>query len=89
MDHFRRHLPAIRRQFSSLQMEVQPFVARKSMRELKTLGIDGVMVYQETYHEAIYAQSNSKWERNRTFLAAGNAGYRRYHKIGLGALIAF
>ncbi|QUI98966.1 hypothetical protein KCP74_03660 [Salmonella enterica subsp. enterica] len=36
--------------------------------------IDGVMAYhQETYHEAIYAQHHLK-ERNRTFLAAGNAG---------------
>lgn len=29
MDYFRRHLPTIRRQFSSLQMEVQPLPQRK------------------------------------------------------------
>lgn len=46
MDYFRRHLPAIRRQFSSLQMEVQP-LSQENYAELKTLGIDGVMVYQD------------------------------------------
>ncbi|SUG85791.1 thiamine biosynthesis protein ThiH [Salmonella enterica subsp. enterica] len=40
MDYFRRHLPAIRRQFSSLQMEVQP-LSQENYAELKTLGIDG------------------------------------------------
>lgn len=73
MDYFRRHLPAIRRQFSSLQMEVQP-LSQENYAELKTLGIDGVMVYQETYHEAIYAQHHLKGKKQDFFLAAGNAG---------------
>ena len=55
MDYFRQHLPAIRRQFASLQMEVQP-LSQDEYAELKTLGLDGVMVYQETYHEATYAR---------------------------------
>ena len=56
MDYFRQHLPAIRREFASLQMEVQP-LSQEEYAELKTLGLDGVMVYQETYHEATYALS--------------------------------
>lgn len=40
MDYFRQHLPAIRRQFASLQMEVQP-LAMEEYAELKTLGTDG------------------------------------------------
>ncbi|MEE6801295.1 radical SAM protein, partial [Escherichia coli O8:H10] len=55
MDYFRRHFPAIRRQFASLQMEVQP-LSQAEYAELKALGLDGVMVYQETYHEATYAR---------------------------------
>jgi len=47
MDYFRRHFPAIRGQFASLQMEVQP-LSEDEYAELKTLGLDGVMVYQET-----------------------------------------
>ena len=65
MDYFRRHLPDIRRQFASLQMEVQP-LATEEYAELKRLGLDGVMVYQESYHEAI---SSGGW-KHRTGLAA-------------------
>lgn len=63
MDYFRRHLPTIRQQFSSLQMEVQP-LAEAEYAELKALGLDGVMVYQETYHDAMYAQHHLRG-RNR------------------------
>ncbi|SUX87931.1 thiamine biosynthesis protein [Citrobacter koseri] len=38
MDYFRRHLPTIRRQFSSLQMEVQP-LAEEEYSELKRWGL--------------------------------------------------
>lgn len=37
MDYFRRHLPTIRRQFSSLQMEVQP-LSQETMRSSKHWG---------------------------------------------------
>jgi 2-iminoacetate synthase len=40
-------------------MEVQP-LSEAEYAELKTLGLDGVMVYQETYHEAIYARHHLK-----------------------------
>ena len=48
MDYFRQHLPAIRSQFASLQMEVQP-LATDEYAELKTLGLDGDGL-SETYH---------------------------------------
>lgn len=40
MDYFRQHLPAIRRQFASLQMEVQPW-RRRSTRSSKPLDWTG------------------------------------------------
>ncbi|MTH48443.1 2-iminoacetate synthase ThiH [Intestinirhabdus alba] len=89
MDYFRRHLPAIRRQFSSLQMEVQP-LAEAEYAGLKALGLDGVMVYQETWHEAQYAQHHLKGKKQDFFWRLetpdrlGRAGIDR---IGLGALI--
>lgn len=52
MDYFHR-------QFASLQMEVQP-LSEAEYAEPKRLGLDGLMVYQETYHEAIYAQHHLK-----------------------------
>lgn len=89
MDYFRQHLPAIRREFASLQMEVQP-LSQEEYAELKTLGLDGVMVYQETYHEATYARHHLKGKKQdfifrlETPDRLGRAGI---DKIGLGALI--
>ncbi|MBJ3816374.1 2-iminoacetate synthase ThiH [Shimwellia pseudoproteus] len=89
MDYFRRHLPYIRSQFSSLQMEVQP-LAEEEYAELKNLGLDGVMVYQETYHEATYARHHLRGKKQDFFWRLetpdrlGRAGIDR---IGLGALI--
>lgn len=64
MDYFRQYIPLIRKHFSSLMMEVQP-LATEEYAELKTLGIDGVMVYQETYHEPTY-QLHHLRGKNRT-----------------------
>ena len=89
MDYFRTHFPAIRRQFASLQMEVQP-LAEHEYAELKTLGLDGVMVYQETYQEAVYARHHLRGNKQDFFWRLetpdrlGRAGIDR---IGLGALI--
>ncbi len=54
-------------------MEVQP-LAETEYAELKQLGLDGVMVYQETYHEATYARHHLKGKKTGLLLAAGNAG---------------
>jgi 2-iminoacetate synthase len=89
MDYFRQHLPAIRRQFASLQMEVQP-LAQEEYAELKTLGLDGVMVYQETYHEATYARHHLKGKKQDFFFrleTPDRLGRAGIDKIGLGALI--
>lgn len=89
MDYFRAHFPTIREQFASLQMEVQP-LAEQEYAELKTLGLDGVMVYQETYHEAVYARHHLRGNKQDFFWRLetpdrlGRAGIDR---IGLGALI--
>ena len=89
MDYFRQHLPAIRSQFASLHMEVQP-LATEEYAELKTLGLDGVMVYQETYHESMYAQHHLKGKKQDFFWrldTPDRLGAAGIDKIGLGALI--
>ncbi|AWH89116.1 2-iminoacetate synthase ThiH [Limnobaculum parvum] len=89
MDYFRRHFPAIRQHFSSLMMEVQP-LSSEEYEELKTLGLDAVMVYQETYHRFTYQQHHLKGKKQDFFwrLATperlGEAGI---NKIGLGTLL--
>ena len=89
MNYFREHLPTIRKQFSSLHMEVQP-LDEHEYAELRQLGLDGVMVYQETYHPAVYAQHHLRGKKQdfiwrlETPDRLGRAGI---DKIGIGALI--
>ncbi|AIJ09219.1 MULTISPECIES: 2-iminoacetate synthase ThiH [Edwardsiella] len=89
MAYFRRHLPMIRSQFASLQMEVQP-LSQAEYAELKSLGLDGVMVYQETYHRAAYARHHLRGKKQDFFWrleTADRLGRAGIDKIGLGALI--
>lgn len=89
MDYFRQHLPAIRRHFSSLHMEVQP-LDEHEYAELKTLCLDGVMVYQETYHQATYAEHHLKGNKQDFFWrleTPDRLGRAGVDKIGLGALV--
>ncbi len=89
MSYFRRHLPEIRAQFSTLMMEVQP-LAQEEYAELKTLGLDGVMVYQETYHLPTYARHHLRGHKQDFFWrleTPDRLGTAGIDKIGLGALI--
>ncbi|MBV4414420.1 2-iminoacetate synthase ThiH [Enterobacteriaceae bacterium YMB-R22] len=88
MDYFRKHLPAIRARFSSLQMEVQP-LTQAEYAELKTLGLDGVLVYQETYHQAAYARHHLRGAKQDFFWrleTPDRLGRAGIDKIGLGSL---
>lgn len=70
-------------------MEVQP-LAEAEYAELKQLGLDGVMVYQETYHEATYAHHHLKGKKQDFFWrleTPDRLGRAGIDKIGLGALI--
>lgn len=89
MDYFRRMLPVVKPYASYLMMEVQP-LDTEEYRELIELGLDAVMVYQETYHPATYAEhhlrgkkQDMRW-RMETPDRLGAAGI---DKIGLGALL--
>jgi 2-iminoacetate synthase len=89
MAYFREVLPVIRPHVSYLMMEVQP-LSVDDYRELVGLGLDGVMVYQETYDQPLYQQhhlhgrkKDFRW-RLETPDRLGEAGV---DKIGLGALL--
>ncbi|RLM27458.1 thiamine biosynthesis protein ThiH [Brenneria alni] len=89
MDYFRRVFPLIRPHFSSLMIEVQP-LAQEEYAELKTLGLDGVMVYQETYHPATYQQHHLRGQKQDfhwRLATPDRLGRAGIDKIGLGALI--
>ena len=89
MNYFRQMVPVIKAHFNYLAMEVQP-LKQEDYCELKQLGVDAVMVYQETYHPSTYAQHHLRG--NKTNFAfrletpdrLAKAGI---DKIGIGALI--
>lgn len=89
MGYFRKVFPVIRPYVSYLMMEVQP-LSLEEYQELVSIGLDGVMVYQETYHEPTYdihhlrgKKKDFRW-RLETPDRLGQAGV---DKIGLGALL--
>ncbi len=89
MDYFREQLPRIRRHFSTLAMEVQP-LSQAEYAELKTLGLDAVMVYQETYHAPAYARHHLRGNKQDIawrLATPDRLGRAGIDKIGLGALI--
>ncbi|EJE4173875.1 2-iminoacetate synthase ThiH [Vibrio parahaemolyticus] len=89
MKYFREMVPIIKQRFNYLAMEVQP-LDQDEYAELKTLGLDAVMVYQETYHPKTYAQHHLRGNkmnfryRLETPDRLAKAGI---DKIGIGALI--
>lgn len=89
MPYFERMLPLIRKQFSHISMEIQP-LETSQYRRLRQMGLDAVLVYQETYHPGSYAKYHTRGKKRDygyrldTPDRAGRAGV---HKIGLGVLL--
>ncbi|SUT97282.1 thiamine biosynthesis protein [Actinobacillus lignieresii] len=89
MAYFREKLKLIRPHFSALLMEVQPLQSEE-YAELKTLGLDGVLVYQETYNAAEYAKHHLRGQKQDFIYrldSQDRLGQAGIDKIGLGALI--
>lgn len=89
MAYFEEVIPLIRPHFSHLAMEVQP-LSTDEYQTLARLGVDSVLVYQETYHRAHYAEYHLRGQKQdfdwrlETPDRLGQAGIS---KIGLGALL--
>lgn len=89
MDYFRQTLPQIKSHFSYVAMEVQP-LEQQQYRELKGLGLDAVMVYQETYHARTYTQHHlrgNKTNFNYRLATPDRLAQAGIDKIGIGALL--
>ena len=89
IDYFCFVLPLVRRYFSSVQLEVQPLTSAEYAM-LKSLGVDAVMLYQETYNAAAYQQYHLKGKKSdiRWRLGAPDrVGQAGIDKIGLGILL--
>lgn len=89
VEYFRQILPVIKSEFSYVAMEVQP-LQQVHYEELKTLGLDAVMVYQETYHPSTYASHHlrgNKMDFNFRLETPDRLARAGIDKIGIGALI--
>lgn len=89
MDYLKGALDALRPMFPSLSIEIFP-LDTASYAELIGHGLDGLVVFQETYDEEFYAKvhlggkkRDFRW-RLETPDRGGSAGFRR---LGLGALL--
>ncbi|MCG0022092.1 2-iminoacetate synthase ThiH [Vibrio parahaemolyticus] len=89
MKYFREMVPIIKQRFNYLAMEVQP-LDQDEYAELKTLGLDAVMVYQETYQPKTYAQHHlrgNKMDFRYRLETPDRLAKAGIDKIGIGALI--
>jgi len=89
IEYFCQALPVIRRYFSSIQLEVQPLKTAE-YQQLKTLGVDAVMLYQETYNATAYQQYHLKGKKSDIgwrLDAPDRVGKAGIDKIGLGILL--
>ncbi len=87
--YFKKALEIIRRQFSSISMEVQP-LEQHEYEELMPHGLNSVLVYQETYHKEDYKLHHPKGKKsnfNYRLETPDRLGRAGIHKIGLGVLI--
>lgn len=89
MPYFERMLPLIRPHFSHLAMEVQP-LETDEYRRLRELGLDAVMIYQETYNRISYTEHHTRGNKsnfNYRLDTPDRLGQAQVHKIGLGVLL--
>lgn len=89
MAYFKAAVAIIKRYFSYVMFEVQP-LSENDYHELNRCGVDGVMVYQETYHSRTYAQHHLRGKKSDIrwrLEAPDRLGAAGIDKIGLGSLI--
>lgn len=89
IDYFAAILPHVKAKFSHVAMEVQPLETVHYQR-LAKLGLDAVMVYQETYRPYTYAKHHTRGKKqdfNYRLATADRIAKAGIDKIGLGVLL--
>ncbi|WP_134088932.1 2-iminoacetate synthase ThiH [Olivibacter sp. XZL3] len=89
MDYFRKVLPLIKPHFAHIAMEVQP-LDECDYRDLHQLGVNTILVYQETYHQADYKTHHTKGKKSNfkyRLETPDRIGRAEIHKIGIGVLL--
>jgi 2-iminoacetate synthase len=89
MRYFEQVIPFIKERFNYVAIEVQPLHSNE-YNTLSNLGLDAVMIYQETYNPSTYAQHHlrgNKSDFENRLEAPDRIAQSGVDKIGLGALI--
>lgn len=89
VDYFKKVLDLIRPHFSHISMEVQP-LDQEDYEALIPLGLNTVLVYQETYHQEDYKKHHPKGKKSNfeyRLATPDRLGRAGIHKMGLGVLI--
>ena len=88
-DYFKEVITRLKPHFSHISIEVQP-LEQNEYQQLMKLGLDAVLVYQETYHRSAYESYHlrgSKMDYDYRLDTTDRLGRARIDKIGIGALI--
>ncbi len=89
MSYFEKAMKLIAPHFAQVSLEVQP-LEQADYEKLIALGLNTVLVYQETYHKAAYKTHHPKGKKSNFYYrldTPDRLGRAGVHKIGLGALI--
>jgi len=89
MDYFKHAIQLIKPYFAHISIEVQP-LETEEYKELIALGLNTVLVYQETYREEDYKKHHPKGKKSNFYYrldTPDRLGKAGVHKMGLGALI--
>ncbi|ABV36627.1 thiazole biosynthesis protein ThiH [Shewanella sediminis HAW-EB3] len=89
IDYFKTVLPRVKQNFSYLAMEVQP-LKESEYSDLVGLGLDAVMIYQETYNPNTYAKHHTRGKKRDFGYRLGTperVARAGVDKIGIGVLL--
>ena len=89
MDYFREVMPKLRKHFAHISFEVQP-LEQDDYQELIDLGLNAVLVYQETYQREPYARYHrrgSKQDFDYRLDTTDRLGRAGVEKMGIGSLL--
>jgi len=89
INYFKQAIDLIRNHFSTISVEVQP-LSTAEYETLHGLGVNAVLVYQETYHTEVYKLYHPKGKKSNfdfRLETPDRVGMAGIHKIGLGVLL--
>jgi len=89
VEYLKHAIEIIRPHFSNISIEVQP-LEQYEYKELIPLGLNTVLVYQETYHQENYKLYHTKGKKSNfeyRINTPDRLGKAEVHKIGLGVLL--